>query len=409
MDGEPKEFELKLRIAPEDIVILRNHPRFAQVLRDSSRETLNSVYFDSDGQYLREHSLTLRVRHIGDKRVQTIKSADPGSGLLERSEWEQTIEGDLPDLARVNDTALGPLLNDDVRNALNPIFETRIERTSFHLNGNGTDIVMAFDEGKIVAGDTSSPVCEIELELKQGNPSELFKVARDINEIVAAQLDVKSKAERGYELIVKKPIAAEMASGPKLTAGITTGRAFTLIGRACLRQLVANAPAVNKRDAEALHQLRVALRRLRAAISLFSEVVSDDRVNTIKTELRWLARECGPARDLDTLLVDVLKPLRKQHPNEPGLVSIGKMFERKRLQSYRQAHEAIQSARFRTLILDTAEWIEAGPWSTSDDPPIRTRREMPIEIYAAEQLSRRRKKIRRRGARIGKLDSRPTA
>ena len=79
------------------------------------------------------------------------------------------------------------------------------------------------------------------------------------------------------------------------------------------------------------------LRRLRAAISLFSEVVSDDRVDTIKTELRWLARECGPARDLDTLLIEVLKPLRKQHPNEPGLVSISKMFERKRLKSYQQA------------------------------------------------------------------------
>ena len=83
--------------------------------------------------------------------------------------------------------------------------------------------------------------------------------------------------------------------------------------------------------------------------------------------MRWLAREFGPARDLDTLLFEVLKPLRKQHANEPGLVSISKMFARKRLKSYRQAHEAVQSARFRTLVLDTAEWVEAGPWSTSED------------------------------------------
>jgi CHAD domain-containing protein len=79
------------------------------------------------------------------------------------------------------------------------------------------------------------------------------------------------------------------------------------------------------------------------------------------------------------------------------------MFARERLKSYRRAHETVQSARFRTLILDTAEWVETGPWSISEDSLMRARREMPIEIHAAEQLSRRRKRIRRRGAKIGDL------
>ena len=403
MDNEPKEIELKLRVAPEDITVLRNHPHFTAALHDPTHETLDSVYFDSDDRFMRDHGLTLRVRHIGDKFVQTIKTSNQDSNCFERSEWEQAIEGDQPDLTHVMDTALGPILTDDVRNTLKPVFETRIERTAYHLNGNDTDIVMAVDEGQIVSTDSSCPVSEIELELKHGNPAALFKIARAICEIVPAQLDVKSKSERGYDLIKKTPVAAEKALNPELSAGMSTGRAFTLIGRACLRQLVANEPAVNRRDAEALHQMRVALRRLRAAISLFSDVVSDDRVNTIKTELRWLAREFGPARDLDTLLIEVLKPLRKQHANESGLVSISKMFGRERLKSYRRAQEAFQSARFRLLVLDTAEWVEAGPWSMSEDPLMRARREMPIEMHAAEQLSRRRKRIRRRGAKIGDL------
>jgi triphosphatase len=403
MNVEPKEIELKLRVAPEDIAVLRNHPHFAGALHDPTHETLDSVYFDSDDRFLRDHGLTLRVRHIGEKRIQTIKTASQGSDCFERSEWEQAIEGDQPDLTGVMDTALGPILTDDVRNTLKPVFETRIERTAYHLNGNDTDIAMAVDEGQIVATDSSCPISEIELELKHGNPAELFKIARAISDIVPAQLDVKSKSERGYELIEKTPVAAERASDPELSAGMSTGRAFTLIGRACLRHLVANEPATIRRDAEALHQMRVALRRLRAAISLFSDAVSDDRINTIKTELRWLARELGPARDLDTLLIEVLKPLRKQHANEPGLVSISKMFVRERLKSYRRAQEAVQSAQFRTLVLDTAEWVEAGPWSMSEDALMRARREMPIEIRAAEQLSQRRKRIRRRGPKIGAL------
>ena len=403
MDSEPKEIELKLRVTPEDIAVLQSHPDFAGALHDSTHETLNSVYFDSDDRFLRNHGLTLRVRHIGDKSVQTIKTANIGSNCFERSQWEQAIEGDQPDLTRVTDTALGPILTDDVRNTLKPVFETRIERTAYHLNGNDTAIAMAIDEGQIVAPDASCPVSEIELELKHGNLTELFKIARAISGIVPAQLDVKSKSERGYELVEKTPVTAEKACDPELSAGMSAGRAFTLIGRACLRHLVANEPATKIRDAEGLHQMRVALRRLRAAISVFSGMLRDDRIDTIKSELRWLAREFGPARDLDTLFIEVLKPLRKQHANEPGFVSISKMFARKRLKSHRQAQEAVQLARFRTLVLDTAEWVEAGPWSRSEDPLMRASREMPIEIYAANQLSRRRKKIRRRGAKIGNL------
>jgi inorganic triphosphatase YgiF len=404
MDNDPKEIELKLRVAPEDIEALRNHPDFSGAFGTPTRQILESTYFDSDDRVLREHGLTLRVRQVGDKRIQTIKAEHPASSGFERSEWEQVIDGDQPDLSRVDDTPLAPILTDDVRGSLKPLFETRIDRSAYHLNGNDTDIEIAVDQGKIVGADGSLPVSEIELELKQGRPGELFKIARAINSIVPAQLDVKSKSERGYELIEKTQVAAETASDPKLSAGMTSGRAFTLIGRACLRHLIANHPATIQRDAEGLHQMRIALRRLRAAISLFAPVVADDRVEAIKTELRWLARELAAARDLDSFFSEALTPIRKRHANEPGLVSISKMFARKRQASYRQVQDAVGSDRFRALVIDTAEWIEAGPWSTSDDPIVRARREMPIEFHAAEQLARRSKKIRRRGAKIGRLD-----
>src|SRR5262249_16766230 len=163
------------------------------------------------------------------------------------------------------------LLTNELANALQPVFETQVERTSYQLSENGTELIMAIDQGQIVAGDSSCPVSEIELELKHGSRDQLFKIAHDIIDIVPAHLDVKSKPERGYELLAKAPVAAETARDPELTADMNAGRAFTLIGRVCLRQLVANVPATINRDAEAVHQLRVALRRLRAAMSLFSK------------------------------------------------------------------------------------------------------------------------------------------
>jgi len=146
MVGNPTEVELKLWVAPEDIIVLRNHPHFAGSLHNPTHETLASTYFDSPDLFLRDHGFNLRVRHIGDQRVQTIKSTGHGVGFFERSEWEQTIAGDQPDLSHVNDTDLGPILVDDIRETLKPVFETRFERTAYHLNGNGADIVMAIDE-----------------------------------------------------------------------------------------------------------------------------------------------------------------------------------------------------------------------------------------------------------------------
>jgi triphosphatase len=402
--GEPTEIEIKLSVSPEDIVALKNHPNFAGTLHSPTRETLKSVYFDSDSRLLRDHGFTLRVRHNGDRRIQTVKAANNGAGYFERSEWEQMIRGNRPDLTLVKDTALGAILVNEADRALQPVFETRIKRTAYHLNGNGADVVMAIDQGKIVAAGSSLPVSEIELELKRGSPADLFRIARDILDIVPGHLDFKSKSERGYDLIENTTITAETARDPDLSPGMTAGRAFTLIGRACLRHLVSNVPAMMERDGSALHQMRVALRRLRAAISLFLPVVGDDRADAIKSELKWLAQEFGPTRNLDTLLVEVIRPLQKRHPKEPGLVSIGNMFARKRLKSYRQALEAVQSARFRRLVLDAVEWVEIGPWSTSEDEMVRARRELPVETYAAGQLSQRRKKIRRRGAAIGTLN-----
>src|SRR5450759_2287397 len=87
MVSEPTEIELKLWVAPEDIITLRNHPGFAGALHNPTRETLNSVYFESDNRFLRDHGLTLRVHHIGDKRIQTVKATNYGVGCFERSEW----------------------------------------------------------------------------------------------------------------------------------------------------------------------------------------------------------------------------------------------------------------------------------------------------------------------------------
>jgi triphosphatase len=242
------------------------------------------------------------------------------------------------------------------------------------------------------------------LELKRGESAELFKLARMLAEEVPVQLAVKSKAEHGYALIAGRPAEAVKAAPVALTPAYSRQAAFQAIARACLRQLVANQAATLGGDAEGLHQMRVALRRLRAAISLFGDMLLDPQTEEMKTQLRWITQELGPARELDVFIKRVVRPVTDGKPNGPGAALLARELQQRREDAFARASAAIESTRFRDLVLDTAAWIEAGGWTRSSDDLTRALREQPIVSAAVDELRRRWKKIMKVGAQLHALD-----
>jgi CHAD domain-containing protein len=184
---------------------------------------------------------------------------------------------------------------------------------------------------------------------------------------------------------------------------MTSQEVFRVIGRECLRHLIANEPAMVAGDSEGLHQMRVALRRMRAAVSAFAKVVADKDTQKITDDLAWITGELGPARDLDTLEVEVLTPLRKRKPREPGLAQVYRDIAQRRAQAHADAAKAVKSAHFRSLLLRLSEWIEAGRWTRSDDERQCRRCARPIAAHAADELTRRLKKIRKQGKKLAEL------
>jgi triphosphatase len=405
VDAGPIETELKLKVRRSDIELLRRDSRFGDALKAATPAQVKSVYFDSRDRFLRRHGVVLRVRRRGDHYVQTVKATGPDGDWLNRPEWEQETASEQIDFVALMETPLGSALSEEVRASLEPVFETRIARTSYLWDVPAAGIEVSVDEGEIVGGGKSVPLSEIELELKQGQVAEVFKLAHDIGAVVPVEIEVKSKSERGYDLVDHVATHSEKVRNPALTIDTPAGNAFTAIGRACLRHLLVNEDGILVRDAEALHQVRVAIRRLRAAMSLFRDVVADDRLAHIKTELKWMAQEIGPARDLDVFISEALAPLRRQHPKEEALADIGRLFARLRLDSYRKANAMVASSRFRDGLLDIAEWLEIGAWTTSSDPAVAAARSEPVQALAAGQLARLRKKIRRHGGSVEKLDA----
>jgi inorganic triphosphatase YgiF len=400
-----KEFEVKLELSPTSLPRLRKIPLFRTHKLAPRRAIEVSVYFDTDKHKLRKNGVMLRIRRIGKRHIQTIK-ATGNSGPFERDEWEADIAGEKPDLNLASGTAVEPLFDNKLRRRLKPLFETRVQRTVYSITNKMHAIALAVDRGTIDTGTGSLPLCEIELELERGNVADLFGVARQLSEALPLRLAVKSKSERGYEIINGEQEWPTRASRVALPADAGTRDAFRIIGHACLRQIVGNELALSKGDPEGVHQMRVGLRRLRAGMSLFSVLLRDPQTAAIKAELKWLAGELGPARELEVLVSRVVSPMKKKQRRWRGMPSLSRELAERRDAAVTRAQDAAQSARFRSLTLDVAAWLQAGQWMTPQDDLVRARGDLPIAIFAADQLTRRWRKVRKKGRTLAKLNAR---
>ena len=387
-----KEIELKFEVTPRDLRKLRG----ARVLRRKplKEEDLVSVYFDTPKHTLARNDVTLRVRHNGARCLQTIKSGGL-AGSFRRGEWEHETKGDVPNLRKVRDTALSPLLTKKLKRGLKPVFETHIHRTSVPVRKNGTLIEGALDEGRVRAGRRSAPISELELELTRGKTGDIFKLAHEMGKLATATLSLKSKSERGYDLIENKPAKAVGAEKIRLQRGMNTA------DRSILRHIAGNETAVRRSDSEGVHQMRVGLRRLRAAISLFAKLLGDQETERVKAELKWLTGELAPARDLDVYMRNEIEPLRHDAPTRRGMKELTGALTLRRAAAFGKAKAAVESPRYRSLLLDTLQWLETGDWAKHG----RYYEQRPIERFAADIFARRTKTITKKAKKIRELDS----
>jgi inorganic triphosphatase YgiF len=346
---------------------------------------LVSTYFDTAKQKLRRHGLSLRVRQVGDKRIQTIKSTS--GAQFGRGEWESEIEGDTPDLNKAEGTPVERFASKKFRKKLRPIFQTSVHRTTLPVHTRKTQIELAVDRGKIVAGRRSSRIDEFELELSKGKPEDLFHYAKAIERKAQAELYLRTKFERGYALVDGDNELVYYAEPIGLKEDMEASEAFRVIARATVRHFSANTDAVQNLDPEGVHQMRVGLRRLRAAISLFSGMLSGSHPEEIKAELKWLTNELGPAREIDVFVKEKIHRAAQKIVPRRGGKALEDEFAARREAALERARRATASERYRALLVDLLEWIDV---RHSDS---RNRANISIGKFAPKLLHRRIKKI----------------
>lgn len=396
----PQEIELKLECTTTELDEVAAHPKLANA-SDRSTAKLSSTYFDTQDRRLQEAGFVLRVRRQGRKHVQTLKAGK----LLSRSEWERPVPGPAPDLETLEGTPAAKLLRK--AGDLQPLFTVEVERRIRMIEHGASKIEVALDHGRIVSGqdpDVSTRICEVELELKSGEIGDLFSLADELGETAVFSLGVRSKSERGHALgdeAAGRPAHAEpLDLGDELSAA----EAFQEIVMSTLRQLRLNeAILLDRRDAEALHQARVAIRRLRSAFSLFGDIVDDERSRVLREDLKRLSGVLGEARNLDVFLAETLPAERLRRPDETGLLNLETALETKRTETYAAVERLLRSAEWRGLVLDVAAWAYAGPWLAPKGKKAAMRLAQPARSFAAGALEKRLKQVRKRGQKLAEI------
>lgn len=399
-----REVELKLAGRLEDLRRIPGHPLVQTLAQGrASTRALDSVYFDTPDGDLVAAGFGLRVRRVDGQRIQTVKGErNAAGGLFDRLEVESPIDADTPDLGRIPDPALASRLREIVRGKpLEPIFRTEFRRTQRLLREGDTEWTLDVDLGEVIAGEKRVPIRELELELRSGEPAQLFQFALQLGEQFDLLPATRSKAERGYALVRgegAQPVASRRLA---LRSDATLEQALAAVVGSCFAQISGNAEcAFEGVDPEGVHQMRIGVRRLRAAFAAFSSLLPPEQIRIFRSELRWLASELGAARDLDVFTREIAAPIEQERGDDPAFKRLVEEAQALRADCHAQVRETVCSPRYARLILEIGAWLAGRGWRNQPLSEDSARLFAPAHAFARPLLERRLRKARRLGEQI---------
>src|SRR5262249_5140557 len=204
---------------------------------------------------------------------------------------------------------------------------------------------------------------ELEIELKSGDPRVLYELGIELLELAPLRLCMQSKADRGYYLACNVAPKATKAAAPMLTVDHTVGDIVGILLGSCQHHLLVNqAVAEGGRDPEGVHQMRVALRRMRTALSLLRRELGSPTLQGFGDEAKWIARLLGAARDWDVFITETLEPPASALRSEVDFDGLRQAAQPHRVAASGALREALAGPRYNRFQLSLRHWIEARGW-----------------------------------------------
>ncbi len=375
------ESELKLALTPAAARKLLKSPVLKQAAAGKRRKRrLVSTYFDTREHALRKAGGALRVRQNQGRQPvfeQTVKLPAPGpAGMQNYEEWNTSCQGTEPELSSFDESVLERLGMQDKRRHLRAIFTTDVERTSVELSRGKTHFMLDLDIGQLRghgAREQTQAVCEAEFELRKGDPLRMLDFLLELDLHTDWQPLFLTKAQRGYALA--KPSLRYKKSKAKpvpVTGQMSTGEAFGRIVGEALSHLQRNLHVALEGEPEGVHQSRVAIRRIRAALSAFKKGLPYDKRKAFNGEFRWLQSRLAPARDWHVFLSESLPQIPGASAEQLAqLRRLNRLASRERKRATTEVQELLASQRFTRLMLQFQHWLlalDSKHWELFEQP-----------------------------------------
>ena len=280
---------------------------------------LSAIYLDTPDRRLARASIAWRLRREGRRWIQTLKSG--AAGALERFEHEVIRPGPIHDAGAHAGTSVGDrliaLLGEahDAGQDVDVRFLTDIRRTARRVRTRGAVVEIVFDEGRLLAGEASQRVREMEFELVSGSAVAMLALAERWRKRFGLIFEPRSKAERGDLLAQGSSFpVVRKAARPDYPRDAGAVDALGSVVDECLAHITYNAIGIAQGDPalriEHVHQLRVGIRRLRSALRTYAGWAPQPP-ETLVAGLQELFTTLGASRDSSVLESGVMQELSK--------------------------------------------------------------------------------------------------
>ncbi|PSW15102.1 inorganic triphosphatase [Photobacterium sanctipauli] len=387
------EIELKFFVSPEFSSQLLHKIAEAKILQQSSRK-LGNVYFDTPDQILRQHDIGLRVRRFDDVFVQTLKTAGRVvAGLHQRPEYNAETTSTEPNLALHPADAWPEGFDvEQVQQQLSPLFSTDFERQQWLIAmPDGSQVELAFDQGDVSANGKTTPICEVELELKSGQTDALFTLARELCADGGMRLGNLSKAARGYRLAADyqgdavKPLEFVPVTEDESVEAVFVKTLEHALGHWHYHEQIFS----ERQEPAALEQIFQALGLIRQTLVIFGGMIPRRASALLRQELQWLEGELDwldEAASIDALLAEKGHALKKLNARKELMKQLE--LRQSELPDTQEILELLESARYCGLLLDLSRWILSRGWQPFLDDKSRSRLAGGIKAFSDSTLSR---------------------
>jgi inorganic triphosphatase YgiF len=405
MSYNDREFEIKFSTDSAGLLAAWNSQLLAGAATPSG-QTLKSIYYDTAQGDLMRRGMTLRLRRAGrGAPVLTFKwSAPVTEGPFSRGEIQARHPGADLDINLLGEPVAAELREAIGDRKLEPQFETKFKRRLRRLTIGGAQFDAAFDEGEIVAGGRRAPVRELELELKAGDHSDFYEFATQLAEALPLQLETLSKSRRGFLLRADARPYPVKARETQIPADASFDDAVALVIGDTLQHFLANwASLRDDVHPEAIHQMRVALRRLRALLALFHREAPCADFVAFRAEAKRIANALGPARECDAFAGLVASGPRAQFGASKTFIALDALIDSRRAALHEESRRLIAAPACAHFVLRLQVFLVTRGWRNALLADQLPRLTQSARGFAKKALDRLRKRATARGRGLAAL------